>query len=117
MHHVWDRRIAEAVPATERMATVDEVIELLGLAYFQGYHGLIVHNDQLPTNFFNLKNGMAGEVLQKFANLRMPLAIIGDHAAHSSQALGDFIRESNKGRQVNFRGTVEEALRNTFGAP
>jgi hypothetical protein len=113
-HAYGDRRIAEVVQPGPVFTTVDDAADLLGNAYYQGFDGLIVHVHQLPDAFFDLSNGMAGEVLQKFSNHRIPLAIIGDLAHHPSNALQAFIRESNKGRQVHFRNTVEEAMDTLF---
>lgn len=41
----------------------------------------------------------------------MPLLIVGDFSEYKSKNLNDFIFESNKGRQVNFIASVEEALK------
>jgi len=38
------------------------------------------------------------------------LAIVGDFTNIKSKSLGDFIRESNRGRTVNFVSSVEEAV-------
>lgn len=42
--------------------------------------------------------------MQKFANYRVGLAVVGDVSAHveASEALRDFVRESNRGQQVWF---------------
>jgi hypothetical protein len=55
---------------------------------------------------------MAGEILQKFSNYRVRLAVVGDFERHTSKSVRDFIHESNQGKQVNFLPTVVEALRN-----
>lgn len=47
---------------------------------------------------------MAGDFVQKFANYRQGLAVVGDisQALTESSALRDFVRESNRGRHVWF---------------
>ena len=60
--------------------------------------------------FFELKNGMAGEILQKFSNYRVRLAIVGDFSRYTSKSINDFILESNKTGHINFVPTVTEAL-------
>ena len=54
--------------------------------------------------FFALRTGLAGEVMQKFVNYRIRLAVVGDVAAYvaASTALRDLVIESNRGRQVWF---------------
>jgi len=64
----------------------------------------------LHRDFFDLKTGLAGEILQKFSNYRVKLAIVGDFEEVKSKSLRDFIRESNRGRTVNFVNSVEEAV-------
>jgi hypothetical protein len=115
-HTLGDRRIAEVVHNDIVFTTVSGALDLLGNAYYHGFDGLVVHVHQLPEGFFDLANGMAGEVLQKFSNYRMPVAIVGDLSPHPSAALQAFIRESNQGRQVHFRRTVEEAMGTLFQA-
>lgn len=115
-HARGERRIAELVSDAHGITSTDEALDLLGNAYYQGFDGLIIHVHQLPGTFFDLSSGMAGEVLQKFSNYRMPVAIIGDLTQHPSKALQDFIRESNKGKQVQFHNTIEEAMNTLFHA-
>jgi hypothetical protein len=64
----------------------------------------------LSEAFFDLRSGLAGEVLQKFANYRVSLAIAGDTAplAAGNQSLRDFIREANCGRQLAFVADYHE---------
>jgi hypothetical protein len=57
-----------------------------------------------------LKNGLAGEVLQKFSNYRVRLVILGDFSQFDSKSLKDFIRESNKGKLINFLQSRDEAI-------
>ena len=52
---------------------------------------------------------MAGDILQKFSNYKMRLAIIGSFS-YESKSLKDFIYECNKGKLVNFVKTLSEAL-------
>ena len=59
--------------------------------------------------FFSLGTGLAGEVLQKFVNYQVKLAIIGDFSGYHSKPLRDFIYESNHGRHIFFVGTQQEA--------
>jgi hypothetical protein len=54
--------------------------------------------------FFALRSRFAGEVMQKFVNYRVRLAIVGDISAHvaASTALRDLVSESNRGGHVWF---------------
>ncbi len=109
-HTVAGKRIAELVSDTLLISTIDDVPDLLGNLYFQGFDRVIVHERNIVPAFFDLKSGIAGEVLQKFSTYRMRIAIVGDFDKFTSKSLRDFIRESNKGSTVNFVGSVSEAL-------
>jgi hypothetical protein len=55
-------------------------------------------------DFFSLRTGIAGEVVQKFVTYRLRLAVVGDIDAHlaASTALRDFVCEANRGGQTWF---------------
>lgn len=59
---------------------------------------------RLAPSFFDLHSGLAGEVVQKFANYRVGLVVVGDVTEHlaASAAFRDFVHECNRGRQVWF---------------
>lgn len=109
-HAIDDIRIAEVVSADRVIHGVEEGIDLLGNIYYQDFDRVILHEQNITPDFFELKNGMAGEILQKFSNYRVRLAIVGDFSKYTRQSVQDFIRESNKGRQVNFVSSLAEAL-------
>ena len=60
--------------------------------------------------FFALRTGVAGEIMQKFVNYRMRLAVVGDISAHvaASTALRDLVYESNRGGHIWFVADLDE---------
>ena len=50
------------------------------------------------------------EILQKYTNYIMKIAIVGDFEIYNSKSLKDFIFESNKGSQVFFVHEEKEAI-------
>ena len=83
---------------------------IASLRYETGASAVVLYKDCLDESFFRLSSKMAGEVLQKFVNYKMRLAIVGDFSHYTSKPLRDFIYESNKGSQVGFWPAEEEAL-------
>ena len=61
-------------------------------------------------DFFILSSGIAGEILQKYTNYHIRIAIYGDYSHYTSKPLHDFIYESNKGESVFFVAALDEAL-------
>ncbi len=71
---------------------------------------LILYKEAITEDFFQLSTRLAGEILQKFINYQVKIAIIGDFSGYTSKALKDFIYESNCGKDVFFVATREEAV-------
>ncbi|MFL6145385.1 MAG: DUF4180 domain-containing protein [Labedaea sp.] len=87
--------------------------DALGLIFGAGEaHWLAVPAGRLPAEFFRLRTGLAGAILQKFVNYRVGLVVLGDLAAYTeaSSALRDLVRESNRGSAAWFLPDLE-ALR------
>lgn len=85
--------------ATDRDAT-DVIGDCLG----QGIGWAAVPVPRFADGVFTLSTRMAGEIIQKFVNYRIRLAIVGDLAGHlaASKPLRDFVYESNRGAHVWF---------------
>ena len=71
---------------------------------------LVIDKRAICEDFFILSRGLAGEILQKYTNYHIRVAIYGDYSRYTSKPLRDFIYESNKGKHVFFVPTLEEAL-------
>jgi len=63
----------------------------------------------LAPEFFRLASGLAGEVTQKFVNYKLYFAVLGDISAWTaqSQALNDYVVESNRGKAIGFARDLE----------
>lgn len=110
IHHIQGKQIAELISEAMVITTAEHGTDLVGTLCFEGMNGIILYQKNITPRFFDLKTGMAGEVLQKCSTYRMRLAIVGDFENVAGQSLKDFIRESNKLGHVNFVGSREEAL-------
>lgn len=83
---------------------------LMSAKYEQGTKNILISKRLVAEDFFILSTGLAGEVLQKLINYGGRIAIYGDYSRYTSKPLKDFIFESNKGRDVFFAATRDEAL-------
>lgn len=109
-HQINTTNIAEVISENLLINNAEAGLELLGNIYYQGFDQLILHSNNITPAFFDLKNGIAGEILQKFSNYKVRLAIVGDFSNYTSQSIKDFMYESNKAGHINFVGSLEEAL-------
>jgi hypothetical protein len=80
------------------------------ISYETGCDRVILNKSAICEDFFNLSTKLAGEILQKFINYQMKIAIIGDFSVYTSKSLKDFIYESNNGRNIFFLQNEEEAI-------
>jgi hypothetical protein len=102
--------VAEYLPGSGTVSDPADILDIMAEAGMNGCNSVVIHEKSLPPGFFDLKTGIAGEILQKFSNYRMKLAIMGDFSEIKSKSLSDFIRESNRGNRIFFIGSLEEAL-------
>jgi hypothetical protein len=110
LHQHNETTIAEVTSDQILIHSPADGLQLMVDLYYQGYGEMILHEQNITPDFFDLKTGIAGELLQKFATYRVRLAIVGDFARYDSKSLRDFVFESNKGRQINFVPSVDEAI-------
>ena len=82
---------------------------LMTTKYDIGTKNIIIPKNLVSEDFFILSTGLAGEILQKFVNYGGRIAIYGDYSHYTSKPLKDFIYESNKGKDIFFVATLEEA--------
>jgi len=57
---------------------LEDALQVLGDAYYNGFDRILVRIEQLNPDFFDLSTRLAGDILQKFAQYRMGLLIVGD---------------------------------------
>ena len=94
-------KMAEVVSDNVVINTVQDALDLIATAQYQGADCLILREEHLPAEFFDLKTGLAGKILQKYANYRMKLVVIGKFD-FESESIKAFMAENNRGRQVAF---------------
>jgi hypothetical protein len=83
---------------------------LMTISYDHKSNRIALNKEAISEDFFNLSTKLAGAVLQKFINYNIKFAIIGDFSRYTSKALKDFIYECNKGNNVFFVSSEQEAI-------
>ncbi len=81
-----------------------EAADVIGDAFYHGVTWIVVPAERLDPDFFRLRTGVAGEFLQKVANYRLRLAVVGDVSRQvaASDAFRDLVRECDRGNQCWF---------------
>ncbi len=90
---------------------LQSALDLIATIGFEtGCSRIVINRSAICEEFFDLKTRLAGEILQKFINYNIKLAIVGDFSVYSSKSLRDFIYESNKGKDIFFLQTEQKAI-------
>ena len=76
--------------------------ELLSLCYYHNSNLILMSEKNLSEQFFNLKSGLAGASMQKFANYQAKVAILLPHDAEKSERFKELMYEMNQSRHFRF---------------
>ncbi|GAA2634515.1 DUF4180 domain-containing protein [Actinomadura fulvescens] len=82
-----------------------DALDIIGNASYNGeVRWVAVPAERFDDAFFQLRTRLAGDIVQKFVQYGLGLAVVGDISRHTSQseALRDFVRECNRGRHTWF---------------
>ena len=88
---------------------VDPVAAVTGCIE-HGAHALLLDAGALPPAFFELRSGVAGELVQKLVNYGIRMAAVVPDLGAQSARFQEFAREANAGRQFRFFATRGEAI-------
>jgi hypothetical protein len=103
-------KIAEIVSDDIVISTLQDALDVMADAFAQGAYRIVAYERNMAPAFFDLRTGLAGEVLQKHANYGVKIAIVGDFGKFNSRSLQAFILESNQGQLVFFMPDREAAI-------
>ena len=110
IHDLDNTKVAELISDEQIINSLDNALDVMGNASYLGAYAVLVKKEQITPEFFDLKTGVAGEILQKFSTYNMQLGIMGDFSKINSQSLRDFIYESNKMGRIVFGSTMKDIL-------
>lgn len=105
-----NKRIAVLRSDDRVINEVQDALDIMADAGNNDTNCIVVSESNITPEFFDLKTGIAGEILQKFSTYNFRFAIVGSFAEVQSKSLRDFIYESNKYGRINFVGSHDEAF-------
>ena len=108
-------KVARVIGEGMIIAAAQDALDLMVDPALKGARRTIIDRKNIAPDFFDLSTRLAGEILQKFAQYQVKLAITGDFS-DLSQTFGDFAYESNRGNQIFFCTTVDDAKEKLFAA-
>lgn len=113
IEHLKMKGIDIAAISSDETVIVDAQSALdlaMTVRYETGAERIVIDKNAIYEDFFILSTGMAGEILQKFVNYHVKLAVYGDYSHYTSKPLKDFLYESNCGNNFFFVHTKDEAI-------
>jgi hypothetical protein len=111
LHETSAGKIAEINSDNVVLKDTDDSLNLIYESGAVDSGKIILYKNHVTPEFFDLRTKLAGEILQKFSNYRLQLAIIGDFSEYNSKSLNDFIHECNRGNMVFFVENLDSAIK------
>ena len=74
-----------------------------------GTPGLLLVEEELGPEFFDLRTGLAGELFQKFINYKQRIALVIARPEKYGERFAELAREHRTHNMIRFFSTVEEA--------
>jgi hypothetical protein len=102
-----EQSIVIASEADIAIHSVNDILDVIGACF--GATGLLLTEQDLAPAFFDLKSGLAGELLQKFVNYRLRVAIVVADPAVYGERFSELVREHRSHGLVRFAPTRAEA--------
>ena len=103
-------KVLAVAPDGPLLAEERDAGDFLGLGWSHEAEMLAIPVTRLGPDFLRLRTRLLGDVVQKFVNYRMRLAVVGDISGDvaGSDALRDYVYEANKGKAIWFVDDLAE---------
>lgn len=86
-----------------------DALDIISLSWEHEINMLLIHGEALSEDFFSLKTGVAGRMLQKFINYNIKVAAIIPSKIADTGRFGEMVLETNKGNAFRVFTAREEA--------
>jgi len=105
-----EEEVLELFSYKEGIRTEDDSVEIVSLCGENNLSLLLIHEQALSEEFFSLKTGVAGTVLQKFINYKIKSCALISEEKLSKGKFREMVLESNRGRNFGAFKEREKAL-------
>jgi hypothetical protein len=90
------RKFVECIGSGTTIEHEKDVVDLIGICADHNVDRIMLHGKMLPPEFFDLKTGFAGMILQKLVNYQMKTAAVLARSQIRGK-FGEFVVETNRG--------------------
>ena len=102
-----ERRIIVASDAGIAIRSVKDINDMIGACF--GAEGILLREEDLAPDFFDLSSGLAGELLQKLVNYRLRAAIVVPDPDAHGERFSELAYEHRTHDMIRFVRSREEA--------
>lgn len=103
------KKYVKCVSAEKPINTEQDALDLVAACGEHDTNLLMIHAEALSDEFFKLRTGLAGMVLQKFINYRVRTAVVLQGEIKFAGKFKEFIAEANKGKDFRVFNNAAEA--------
>lgn len=104
-----NKRYIECNSAETILSSEQDALDLVAACAENNTNLIMLHSQVLADDFFKLRTGLAGQVLQKFVNYHVKVAVILTSEARIRGKFKELITESNKGSDFRVLSNPAEA--------
>jgi PadR family transcriptional regulator AphA len=104
-----DGKYVECISAETPLGTEQDALNLIALCGENDTNNLIIHTEALADDFFKLRTGIAGQMLQKFINYHVKIAVIIGNEQIIKGKFKEVLAESNKGNDFRAFNSINDA--------
>lgn len=92
------------------ISSQDALDLLVNVRFNNSYSKIILNESQITDDFFDLSSGMANDILEKYSNYDVKLAIILDPTKRKSEEFNEFMISCNQGSCFLFCLNLDNAI-------
>jgi Domain of unknown function (DUF4180) len=102
-----DPNILLVADSNIRLESAQDIPNLIGACW--GMDGLILHETDLASSFFDLRTGLLGELFQKCTNYDLRLAMVLLEPASRGERFGELVHEHRTHKLIRFFASMDAA--------
>jgi Domain of unknown function (DUF4180) len=99
--------ILVAVDSNIRLESAQDISNLIGACW--GMDGVILHETDLASGFFDLRSGLLGELFQKCTNYDLRLALVVLEPAIHGERFSELVHEHRTHKMIRFFVSTDAA--------
>jgi len=105
-----NQTMIECLPGDGWLEKESQALDLVAACGESGTQNLMIHAGVLTDDFFRLRTGLAGAILQKFSNYHIRTALILSPELVNQGRFREMVLEANRGNQLRVFYNREQAV-------